>query len=147
MRGNAERMWTLQEYDDALVKTESQLVDRDATIKHLRGKAEFDMPPEMRGRFHNGRCPDACDMIDGPCACGASHRAKEWILKLAKQLADLRKQCETCEVKKLEADAVAENKRLREAIEKAIPVLVTHIRNGNIKNTPGLVILNEALKE
>lgn len=55
-------------------------------VKHLRKKSEFDMPDEMRGHFHNGQCPDACDMIDGPCACGAWHSAKEWIGKLNRQL-------------------------------------------------------------
>ncbi len=62
----------------------AELDDKDKTIKHLKGKAEFDMPAIMRGRFQNA-CTDSCDMIDGPCACGAWHNAKEWIEKLAKQ--------------------------------------------------------------
>ncbi len=44
------------------------------------------MPVAMRGKFHNGRCPDACDMVDGPCACGATHKVKEWLGKLLKYL-------------------------------------------------------------
>jgi NADPH-dependent 7-cyano-7-deazaguanine reductase QueF len=27
-------------------------------------------------------------MADGPCACGASHNVKEWLVKLTKYLAD-----------------------------------------------------------
>ncbi len=68
----------------AYIKTE--LADAQETIKRLRGKAEFSMPDDMRERFHNGQYPDACDMIDGPCACGAWHNVKEWLGKLLKYL-------------------------------------------------------------
>ncbi len=51
-------------------------------ITHFKAKAEFDMPAIMQGQYHNA-CTDACDMIDGPCACGAWHNVKEWIEKLA----------------------------------------------------------------
>ena len=64
---------------------EQKVTVKDAIIKHLRGKAEFDMPADMRGRFHNA-CTDSCDMIDGPCACGAWHNAKEWIKNLCQQV-------------------------------------------------------------
>ena len=69
-----------------LTAAEEKLTDTDATIKHLRAKAEFDMPVDMQGRFHNA-CTEPCDMIDGPCACGAWHSAKEWLGKLNKKLA------------------------------------------------------------
>ena len=63
----------------------TQLADAQETIKHLRGKAEFDMPDDMRGKHFNA-CTDPCDMIDGPCACGAWHNVKEWLEKLLKYL-------------------------------------------------------------
>jgi len=72
---------------EVLQKAESELAAEKETAKHLRAKAEFDMPDDMRGLFHNGSCPDSCDMIDGPCACGAWHTAKEWVEKLCKKLA------------------------------------------------------------
>ena len=28
---------------------------------------------------HNS-CTDRCDMLVGPCACGATHSAEEWVL-------------------------------------------------------------------
>ena len=62
-----------------------KLTDAEKTIRHLRGKAEFGMPADMRGKFFNA-CTEPCDMIDGPCACGAWHSAKEWLEKLIKQL-------------------------------------------------------------
>ena len=73
---------------------QAELADRQVTIKHLRSKAEFDMPDEMRGRFHNGKCPEACDMVDGPCACGATHKVKEWLGKLVKDLTAAEKENE-----------------------------------------------------
>ena len=36
------------------------------------------MPIEYIGKFYNGGCPDPCDMLSGPCACGASHKQEEW---------------------------------------------------------------------
>ncbi len=71
---------------EALKPIRDKLVSLQETVKYLRTKAEFDMPDDMHGRFHNGQCPDACDMIDGLCACGASHNVKEWIGKLNKKL-------------------------------------------------------------
>lgn len=80
------RMPTLEAALQIIKQLQAQLADEKGTVKHLRKKAEFDMPDEMRERFHNGQCPDACDVIDGPCACGASHSAKEWISKLQAEL-------------------------------------------------------------
>ncbi len=71
---------------EANEKLRPQLEEVKATVKHLRRKAEFNMPEEMRGKFHNA-CTDSCDMIDGPCACGATHNVKEWVIKLNKLLA------------------------------------------------------------
>jgi len=68
----------------------NKLADQKETIKYLRAKAEFDMPDCMRGQFRNGGCTDRCDMVDGPCACGATHNAKEWIVKLVKIIIKLR---------------------------------------------------------
>ena len=75
--------------DDVKYVLQVKLDNAKADIEHLRKKAEFDMPQEMQGRFHNGNCPDPCDMIDGPCACGAWHSAKEWIGKLVKRVEQL----------------------------------------------------------
>lgn len=36
------------------------------------------MPPEYIGKFYNA-CTDPCDMLQGPCACGAWHHQKEWL--------------------------------------------------------------------
>lgn len=36
--------------------------------------------PEHWGPYYNG-CNDACDMIQGPCACGATHSLTEWNVK------------------------------------------------------------------
>lgn len=35
------------------------------------------MPEEFLGKFFNA-CTDACDMLVGPCACGAWHHQEEW---------------------------------------------------------------------
>lgn len=66
-------------------KLADQLTDAEDTIKHLRRKAEFDMPEDTHGRFFNA-CTDPCDMIDGPCACGATHSAREWFGRLCRKL-------------------------------------------------------------
>ena len=91
---------------ERISKLESELTDNDATIKHLRKKAEFDMPVDMRGLFHNGSCPDSCDMIDGPCACGASHNAKEWIAKLTKHISKLQAQLTTAKKQILDYEQI-----------------------------------------
>lgn len=36
------------------------------------------MPSEKIGKYFNGQCPDACDMVEGPCACGAWHHLSQW---------------------------------------------------------------------
>lgn len=35
------------------------------------------MPKHLIGKFHNA-CVDPCDMLVGPCACGAWHHWEEW---------------------------------------------------------------------
>lgn len=35
------------------------------------------MPLEYIGLFWNA-CTDPCDMLSGPCACGAWHQQEEW---------------------------------------------------------------------
>lgn len=35
------------------------------------------MPKKFRDKFHNA-CTDACDMLVGPCACGAWHHVRDW---------------------------------------------------------------------
>lgn len=35
------------------------------------------MPIEHVGKFYNA-CTDPCDMLQGPCACGATHKQEEW---------------------------------------------------------------------
>lgn len=35
------------------------------------------MPEKYLGRFYNA-CNDPCDMLQGPCACGAWHHQEEW---------------------------------------------------------------------
>lgn len=66
---------------DAFSAIEKELAEAKESIKRLQGKAEFDMPVNMQGKHFNAGV-DSCDMIDGPCACGAWHNAKEWIEKL-----------------------------------------------------------------
>jgi len=39
------------------------------------------MPTKYIGEFYNG-CVDPCDMLSGPCACGAWHHQEEWPNKL-----------------------------------------------------------------
>ncbi len=108
----------IKEYNTENKQLQEELTDKDATINHLRKKAEFDMPVEMRGHFHNGQCPDPCDMVDGPCACGATHNAKEWLGKLIKRIEQLQSKLDSVnhdytELLQERAEYVAENKRLR----------------------------------
>ena len=35
------------------------------------------MPIEYIGKFYNA-CTDPCDMLEGPCACGAWYHQEEW---------------------------------------------------------------------
>lgn len=35
------------------------------------------MPIKYIGRFYNS-CTDPCDMLQGPCVCGAWHSQEEW---------------------------------------------------------------------
>ncbi len=58
--------------------------------KELEKKTE-PLPESMRGSFFNA-CTDPCDMLHGPCACGAWHTATEWAIKLSVQLKALAEQ-------------------------------------------------------
>lgn len=84
-----------------------EILRLQAKVDYLKKKVEFDMSADMRGRFHNA-CTDSCDMIDGPCACGAWHNAKEWIEKLSKI------------VKKLQAELVIQKAKVVTAEAKQI---------------------------
>ncbi len=39
------------------------------------------MPEKYYGKFYNA-CTDPCDMLQGPCACGAFHNQEEWPPKI-----------------------------------------------------------------
>ena len=45
----------------------------------IKDKSENDLYgyPDTWPEFHNANS-DACDMLIGPCACGAWHKAKDW---------------------------------------------------------------------
>ena len=54
-------------------------VDRNGDQHFNSENGLASMPEEHIGRFRNGRHnPDPCDMLSGPCACGAWHRQEEW---------------------------------------------------------------------
>lgn len=38
----------------------------------------FIVYPEHWEPYYNGGCSDPCDMLQGPCACGAWHYLYEW---------------------------------------------------------------------
>lgn len=40
--------------------------------------------PEDWPRYYNGTTSTPCDMLEGPCACGATHDLKEWPERMAK---------------------------------------------------------------
>lgn len=42
------------------------------------------MPKEWIGQYFNGGCTEPCDMLSGPCACGATHHIEEWIISRKK---------------------------------------------------------------
>lgn len=48
----------------------------DKLIKYDNGLVP--VPEDRYGNHFNGRCPDACDMYIGPCACGAWHHVCDW---------------------------------------------------------------------
>ena len=100
---------------DIIKKLNDDIEDRDSTIKYLRAKAEFDMPVSMHGCYHNA-CTDSCDMIDGPCACGASHNVKEWIEKLDKYVKKFR--AEIFRYNKELSDALSKNEQLQAELDK-----------------------------
>ena len=41
------------------------------------------IPKEWIGCFYNA-CTEPCDMLQGPCACGASHYLEEWTIRRKK---------------------------------------------------------------
>ena len=46
--------------------------------KHDNPKNNFvPTPLKYIGKFYNA-CTDPCDMLQGPCACGAGHSQEEW---------------------------------------------------------------------
>lgn len=36
------------------------------------------MPASILGRYRNGQTTEPCDMIEGPCVCGAWHHLYDW---------------------------------------------------------------------
>jgi len=42
------------------------------------------MPEEYLGKFTNGG--EECDMLVGPCACGATHSQEEWPDEIQKEV-------------------------------------------------------------
>ena len=66
------------------------LCDRLEAANKRAEKSEFNprlnmaFPVEWIGQYRNGDCTDPCDMISGPCACGATHHFDEWIIKRKK---------------------------------------------------------------
>ncbi len=45
------------------------------------------MPKEWIGQYYNA-CTDPCDMLCGPCACGATHHLDEWVISRKKLTKD-----------------------------------------------------------
>ena len=41
------------------------------------------MPNEWIGQYYNA-CTEPCDMLVGPCVCGASHHIDEWLISRKK---------------------------------------------------------------
>ncbi len=90
--GDGKRTNTIEMLKDAItdlradrtsvLQLQAELAEKTATIKK---KIEYEMPDIMQGQFHNA-CTDSCDMIDGPCACGAWHNAKEWLERLVEYI-------------------------------------------------------------
>jgi hypothetical protein len=58
---------------DKPFKTEDQ-----AGEVHSRANEIIAMPHSLFGLYHNGKTTEPCDMIEGPCACGAWHHFWEW---------------------------------------------------------------------
>ena len=49
------------------------------------------MPEKFWHKFYNA-CTDFCDMISGPCACGAWHSLKDWPKKVQDAIEAQRKE-------------------------------------------------------
>lgn len=43
------------------------------------------MPKKYLGQFYNA-CTEPCDMLQGPCACGAWHHQEEWPDEIQKEV-------------------------------------------------------------
>jgi len=76
--------------DDEFCKMYREACDRLEAANKRAEKSEFNprlnmaFPVEWIGQYRNGGCTDPCDMISGPCACGATHHFDEWIIKRKK---------------------------------------------------------------
>ncbi len=53
-------------------------IKKEQELEQRAGNGIVAMPENLVGEFFNGACPDPCDMIIGPCACGSSHRIRDW---------------------------------------------------------------------
>lgn len=53
------------------------LVENEQKLRPRDGNGLVAMPEKFIGEFSNA-CTDPCDMIIGPCACGASHHIRDW---------------------------------------------------------------------
>lgn len=52
---------------------------RNRHWEHYNPKNDLaSMPDEYIKHFKNGGTTEFCDMLQGPCACGASHHQGEW---------------------------------------------------------------------
>ena len=66
-----------------LLQARSKLTKR-AEKSEFKPRLNMAFPVEWIGQYRNGGCTDPCDMISGPCACGATHHFDEWIIKRKK---------------------------------------------------------------
>ena len=66
-----------------LVCLYDRLNQKDRKIKELEAELKennfIPMPKEWIGQIYNA-CTEPCDILYGPCACGAWHYFEEWIL-------------------------------------------------------------------
>jgi len=53
------------------------LRDKDGNTHFNPDNGLANMPIKFIGEFWNA-CTDPCDMLSGPCACGAWHQQEEW---------------------------------------------------------------------
>lgn len=100
-------------------KAEQQIAELQAEIELLKKDHIVPMPPEFF--FHNA-CSERCDMLVGPCACGAWHRADDFIEKIK----DLFTSLKTENQKQLEKQ-IAEQQKVIENTGKAIEDIFSDI--------------------